>query len=76
VNGKLVFYILHHSEEETKDVFYYSIKYVDDRNILKPGIVRCAPMGISLGDAVHNNFTIQIQDNWPLTNMIFTMYKA
>ena len=32
VNGNLVFYIMHHSEEETKDVFYYSKKYLDDRN--------------------------------------------
>ena len=63
---------MHHSGEETKDVFYYSIKYVDDRNILKSGIVRCAPIGISLGDAVRNNFTTNIYRNIEK----FTMYKA
>ena len=72
VNGDWVIYIMHHSEEETKDVFHYSIKYFNDRIIRKPEIVRCAPMGISPEDAVHNNFTT----NWQSTIMIFTMYKA
>ena len=48
-----------------------------DRNILKSGTVRCAPMGISPEEAVPNNFTTNIgQDPWRSTNMKFTMYKA
>ena len=77
VNGLWVFYIMHHSKEETKDVFYYSIKYLDDEDILKSGIVRCAPMGISAEDAVHNNFTTNIPIKVLLEEDVkFTMYKA
>jgi len=76
VNGKPVFYIMHHSGEETKDVFYYSFKYFEDDVYIKSGTVRCAPMGISPEDAVHNNFTTNIRDNWQLKNIKFTMYKA
>ena len=76
VYGKDVFYIMHHSEEETKDVFFYNFKSSDDYNCIKPVTVRCAPMGISPEDAVHNNFTTNIRDNWQSTNIIFTMYKA
>ena len=71
-NGDWVFYIMHCSEEETKYVFYYSIKSSEDDNYIKPLTVRCAPMGISLEDAVYNNFTTKC----PSTNMKFTMYKA
>ena len=76
VNGKDVFYIMHHSEEETKDVFYYNFKYFEDDVYIKSGTVRCAPMGISPEDAVRNNFTTNIRDNWQLKNIKFTMYKA
>ena len=76
VNGKNVFYIMHHSEEETKDVFHYSLKYSDDINILKSVTLRCAPMGISPKDAVYNNFTINFSNNWQSKNIKCTIYKA
>ena len=75
-NHQQLSYIMHHSEEETKDVLYYSIKYLGDSNILKFGPVRCAPMGISLEDAVHNNFTTNFPNNFLLKDVKFTMYKA
>jgi len=73
INNKYVFYILHHSEEETKDVFYYSWKYSDDYNCIKSVTVRCAPMGISPKVAVRNNFTT---NNWQSKNIKCTIYKA
>ena len=73
VNEKDVLYIMHYSEEETKEVFYYTLKYVDDGGIPKSGKVGCAPLGISFQDAVDNNFTTNICCG---TTMIFTMYKA
>ena len=73
VNGEIVHYIIHHSEEETRDVFYYSFRYYDeDGNEINTELVRCAPMGISAEDAVHNNFTTKI-NLWPST---FTMFKV
>ena len=80
INELWVFYIMHQSEEETKDVFYYSFKYLDDGGILQSVTVRCAPMGISVEDAVLNNFTTCIptkhimHKNQFFAN--FTMYKA
>ena len=78
-NEKQLFYIMHYSEEETKDVFFYSWKYSDDYNYIKSGTVRCAPMGISLEDAVLNNFTTCIPAHIMHNKQIFanfTMYKA
>ncbi|XP_023349253.1 putative leucine-rich repeat-containing protein DDB_G0290503 isoform X2 [Eurytemora carolleeae] len=81
-NDNKVFYIMHHSEEETKNVFYYNIKYyswknVDDKDIIKSVTVRCAPMGILPKDAVHNNFTTNIPIKVLLEEDVkFTMYKA
>ena len=78
---------IHHSEEETKDVFYYSFKYfengVDSSFKYSPnrvdsisGLVRCAPMGISPEDAVHNNFTTDSPYNRFPEDVKFTVFKA
>ena len=75
VKEKFVFYIIHPSEEETKDVFFYSLKYLNDGEIIKSGLLRCAPVGISVKDAVHNNFTTNIPDVRE-TVVKFTVFKA
>ena len=75
VNKKLVLYIIHHSEEETKYVFYYSLTYFLNGVVFKSGTVRCAPMGISPEDAVHNNFTNILNSVIP-RDVKFTMFKA
>ena len=61
------------AEEETKDVFYSSWKYLKNGVDIKSELVRCAPMGISLEDAVHNNFTINKINIWPSK---FTVFKV
>ena len=75
VNKKLVLYIIHHSEEETKYVFYYSLTYFGHGVDFQSGTVRCAPMGISPEDAVHNNFTNILNSVIP-RDVKFTMFKA
>ena len=67
---------IHHSEEETKDVFYYSFKYSPNRVDSISGLVRCAPMGISPEDAVHNNFTTDSPYNRFPEDVKFTVFKA
>jgi len=58
VNGYRVFYIMHHSKEKTKDVFYYSVTYVFDNTFFEyGGRVRCAPMGKLPKDAEQNFFS-------------------
>ena len=69
---KTMFYIMHYSEEETKDMFFYNFKCSDEYNYRKSVTVRCAPLGISTEDAVLNNFTTNIYN----TIISFTIYKA
>ena len=71
VNGGWVFYIMHHSEEKTKDVFYYSIIYDLGSFAVKFPRVRCAPMGKLPKDAEQNKFATF---KYPV-NVIFTIYK-
>ena len=77
MNGRDVFFIMHHSEENTRDVFYYSWKCSQNGDVTNYGTVS-APMGISLKDALDNDFTthINIDSTREGHSGIFSMFKA
>ena len=64
------------AEEETKDVFYSSWKYLKNGVDIKSELVRCAPMGIYPKKTVHNNFISNIPVIGMLSDVKFTVFKA
>ena len=68
----LSFYIIYYSKEETKNVFYYSLKYSVNGDEIKSESTRCAPIGISDIDAIDNNFTTIIPEQIYISSDIFS----